>query len=257
MTAISGQWRNARICVAGFSLIEVLIGVFLSAFLISGIVQLLSSSTHAYRLQLSQSQLAESARYARSVLVSHINQAGYQHEPWITQSQIPAVTTHSVNGSTLAGDQLGLQRWSRMNCYGNENPARDSHGQPAFHLLKVSFRVNKSNNLSMSCRYGPDTSRLHTQINNFGLVEGVESMQVLYAENQLGDGGVDNWVTGQAWQNEIAVRAIRIALLMATKDNFNHGANGQITLLDHTLDRPADGRLRKVVSFTATIRGRL
>ncbi len=257
MAAISRHGRNTRIRVAGFTLIEVLIAVLLSAFLIAAVVQLLSSSTHAYRLQLSQSQLAESARYARGVLVSHINQAGYRPEPWMMQSELHAVTTDSANGSTRAGDQLGLQRWSRMNCYGNVNPVRGSRGQAAFHLLKVSFRVNKSSNLSMTCRYGPEPSRLRTQINNFGLVEGIESMQILYAENQLVDGSGDNWVTAQAWQTENAVRAIRIALLLATKASFNQGATGQITLLDQTLDGSADGRLRKVVSFTAAIRGRL
>ncbi len=48
----------------GFSLMEVMIGVSLSTLLMTGIVQLLSGSVLAYRLQLSQSQLEESGRYA-------------------------------------------------------------------------------------------------------------------------------------------------------------------------------------------------
>ena len=104
----------------GFSLMEVMIGVFLSTLLVSGIIQLLGGSVSVYRLQLSQGQLEESARYARDVLTSHISQAGYQPEPWQDQPELPALTDEALDGGLQPGDQLGLQRWSMQNCYGNE-----------------------------------------------------------------------------------------------------------------------------------------
>ena len=76
----------------GFTLMEVLIGTFLSTLLIAAIVQLLSASVSTYRLQLSLSQLEESGRYARDVLITHIAQAGYQPTPWDTQLELPALT---------------------------------------------------------------------------------------------------------------------------------------------------------------------
>ena len=241
----------------GFSLMEVMIGVFLSTLLISGIVQLLSGSVSVYRLQLSQGQLEESGRYARDVLAAHINQAGYQPEPWQNQPEFPALTNETLDGDVLPGDQLGLQRWSMRNCYGNENPVKDGNGQAAFHLLQARFKVNASNNLAISCRYGPDTSSLTTQINNYGLVENVESMQVLYAEDRDGDTIADSWVTGQAWQQESNIRSIKVALLLATRQPFDQATSEQITLLDETLTTPADGHLRKVSLLTSAIRGRL
>lgn len=241
----------------GFSLMEVMIGVFLSTLLISGIVQLLGGSVSVYRLQLSQGQLEESARYARDVLTTHITQAGYQPEPWQNQPELPAVTDETLNGDLQPGDQLGLQRWSMQNCYGNDNPIKDSEGQPAFHLLQARFKVNANNNLAITCRYGPDTSSLTTQINNYGLVEDVESMQVLYAEDRDGDKIADRWVTGQAWQQESNIRAIKIALLLSTRQPFGQAASRQITLLDETVTTPADGHLRKVSLLTSAIRGRL
>jgi len=205
----------------GFSLMEVMIGVFLSTLLMSGIVQLLGGSVSVYRLQLSQGQLEESARYARDVLSSHISQAGYQPEPWQDPPGLPALTDETLDGGLQPGDQLGLQRWSMQNCYGNENPIKGSDGQPAFHLLQARFKVNSSNNLAITCRYGPDPSSLTTQINNYGLVENVESMQVLYAEDRDGDKIADSWVTGQAWQQESNIQAIKIALLLATRQPFD------------------------------------
>ncbi len=241
----------------GFSLIELMIGVFLSTILLTGIVQLMSGSVSAYRLQLSQSQLEESVRYAREVLVTHIAQAGYQPQPWQNLPGIAALTGEAINGSSATADQLGLQRWSRQNCYGNDNPVSDGEGQPAFYLLQTRFLINTSNNLAITCRYGPDVASLQTQMNNFGLVEDVESMQVLYAEDRNGDSIADAWVTAQAWQQEGNILAVKVALLLSTKLPFDQASSTQITLLDESIGPPADGRLRRVRSLTTAIRGRL
>ena len=236
---------------------EVMIAVSLSTLLMSGIMQLLSSSVFAYRLQLSQSQLEESARYARDVLLGHIAQAGYDPEPWLNEQTFTAVTAETLNGDSPSGDRLGLQRWSAYNCYSNENPVRDSDGQPDFHLLQTVFRVNTTHNLTMTCRYGPDASSLKTQINNFGLVEDVESMQVLFAEDRNGDAIADSWVTGQTWQREENILAVKVALLLSTPQAFETPVNTQISLLDETITPSADGHLRRVRTLTIAIRGRL
>mgnify|MGYP001816816981 CR=1 FL=1 len=241
----------------GFSLMEVMIGVFLSTLLISGIVSLIGGSVSAYRLQLSQGQLEESSRYARDILISHIAPAGFQPEPWQDQAEIAALTGESVNGPISPGDQLGVQRWSQRNCYGSENPVLDDDGQPGFYLLQTRFLVNTENNLSMTCRYGPDATGLHTQINNFGLIENVESMHVLYAEDRDGDEIADGWVQAQAWQQEANIRAVKIALLMTTPTAFAQPVSEHITLLDETIVTTADGHLREVSTLTTAIRGRL
>ena len=241
----------------GFTLMEVMIGMFLSTILITGIVALLSGSVSAYRLQLSQSQLEESGRYARDVLITHIAQAGFQPEPWKSLPGFSAVTDESQDSGSSVADQLGLQRWSRFNCYGTENPVTDVDGQPAFYLLQTRFSVNNTNNLAITCRYGPDASQLQTQMNNFGLIEDVESMQVLYAEDRDGYDIADGWVRAQSWLQESNIRAIRVSLLLSTRQAFDQATSSQITLLDESVTTPADGHLRSVKSLTSAIRGRL
>ena len=241
----------------GFSLMEVLIGIFLSTVLMSGIIQLMTGSVSAYRLQLNQSQVEESVRFARDVLNSHITQAGFQPEPWQNPSGFKALTDESLNAVSSTTDQLGLQRWSRYNCYGNENPVMDDDGQPAFYLLQTRFKINDANNLAITCRYGPDAFSLRTQMNNFGLIEDVESMQVLYAEDRDGDEIADGWVTAQTWLKESNIRAVKVALLLSTKQAFDQAASTQITVLDETINPPADGHLRSIRPLIAAIRGRL
>jgi type IV pilus assembly protein PilW len=245
--------KNGR----GFSLMEMMIGVFLSSLLISAITSLLGGSVSAYRLQLSLGQLEESGRYARDVLMTHITQAGYRPTPWQSQSQIPALTDETVDGNVSPGDQLGLQRWSDKNCYGTDNPNTDSNGQPAFYLLQTRLRVNSARNLAITCRYGPDASRLKTQINNYGLAENVESMQLLYAEDDNSDDILDGWVQAQAWQEENTVKAVRIALLLTTREVFTQAQQKRLQLLDETFVTPQDGHLRRVNTLTIAIRGRL
>jgi prepilin-type N-terminal cleavage/methylation domain-containing protein len=241
----------------GFTLLEVMIGVFLSSVLMTGIVQLMSGSVGAYRLQLSQSQLEESSRFAREILMSHITQAGYQPEPWNQEQYLPSLTHEALNDISLRGDQLGLQRLSQVNCYGNQNPVTDSDGKPEFHLLQTRIHVNDRANLAMTCRYGPDASSLVIQMNNFGLVENVEIIQVLYAEDQNDDAIADRWVTAQTWGQESNILAIKIALLFSSLQAFDQQRSTTITLLDKTITPPADGHLRRVSSLTAAIRGRL
>lgn len=94
-------------------------------------------------------------------------------------------------------------------------------------------------------------------MNNFGLVEDVESMQVLYAEDRDGDNIADSWVTGQDWLQESNILSIKVALLLSTRQPFRQPASEHITLLDQTITTPADGHLRRVSLLTSAIRGRL
>jgi type IV pilus assembly protein PilW len=241
----------------GFSLLELLIGMFLTALLTAAVTSLLGGSVSAYRQQLSQGQLEASSRFAREILEQHVSQAGFNPQPWQNPAGRVALTSESANHGLRSGDQLGLQRWSDHNCYGNQNPVTDADGLPEFHLLQTRFEVTPANNLAMTCRYGPDITQLTTQVNNFGLVENVESMQVLYAQDRDDDGAADGWVQAGDWQRESRVLAVRIALLFVSERAFSKAEARIVTMLDESITTPADGHLRVVSTLTTAIRGRL
>ena len=125
----------------GFTLLELVIGVFVSALLTTGIVQLVTGSVSTYRLQIAQGQLEESSRFALDILHSHVSQAGYRPQPWLGAGDIPALTEENVNSDQDSGDRLGTQRWSQRDCFDIENSATDSNGLPAFYLLYSTMRV--------------------------------------------------------------------------------------------------------------------
>lgn len=249
--------RHRNLISGGFSLLEILIAIFLSTLLITAIAQLMSASLNAYRVQLEKSQMEESGRYARDVLVSHISQAGFHPQPWNNEPGLVALTNESLDGPGGATDQLGLQRLSRYNCFGNENTDKDGDGRGRFYLLQAHFQINRSNNLAMTCRYGMDSGSMVTQIRNFGVIENVENLQVLYAEDLDGDNIADRWVRANYWQNENRIVAIKVGLLIHSNLPFGEVSNLPLNVLDETLTPVRDGRLRKVSQVFSALRGRL
>jgi len=101
------------------------------------------------------------------------------------------------------------------------------------------------------------TTVLGASMLTIGLIEGVESMQVLYAEDRDGDEIADGWVKARAWLQERNIRAVKVAFLLSTEQAVDRAASNQVNLLDETITIPADGHLRRVRSLTTAIRGRL
>ena len=89
------------------------------------------------------------------------------------------------------------------------------------------------------------------------VVEGVESMQVLYGEDTSGDRQVDSYVTANNvadWEN---VLSVKVGLLLRSVDEFGTTEDSQTyTVLDTTVDPTDDRRQRLVLQTTAALRNR-
>lgn len=239
----------------GFSLIELLIAVALSGGLALGLVMLAAAATASYRLQNSAAGLQDSARFALTTLSGAVRNAGHHPEPWTLPSPFPALTPETSDGAGLAPDRLGLQWWSRRNCFSRDNPALDGDGQPRWYLRQETFRRSSTGNLARTCRYGPDAVSLTTEINNQGLVEGLEALEFRYAEDRDGDGDAERWVRAGEWTDENRVIAIRIALVLAGTEAV--GAEPvRLDVLGATPRLRSDARLRRTFTATIGIRGR-
>ena len=89
------------------------------------------------------------------------------------------------------------------------------------------------------------------------VVEGIESMQVLYGEDTSGDRQIDGYVTANNvsdWEN---VLSVKVGLLLRSSDEFGSATDNQTyTVLDTTIGPVADRRQRVVLTMTATLRNR-
>ena len=237
---------------AGLTLVELLVAVALAGMLSAALVAATQAAASGFRFQASLGDAQSSLRVSSRVLRHAIEGAGFHPEPWTGDilTPITAETTVAGNGR----DELGLQRYSRLNCHGLPNPVRDVDGRPRYHLLQHRLRRNATNNLAVTCRYGPDSANLRTEILNAGLAEGVEYLQLDFAVDNDGSGRADHWRRADAVATDDAILAVRATLVVAGRERVGAAP------LAHPPDgyrRRNDGRPRQVVTFIAPIYGRL
>ena len=242
--------------LAGMSLLELMIALALSALLLLGLVQIASAAAASTRLQRNQAHLQENARLAITVISRYVREAGYNPEPWDPGRELSVLPDGNADSVTGKSDRLAVKSWSDLNCFDNRNAVLNALGQPAFFIRDVTFDLNSSRGLTWQCRYGPSEAEMVTQIRRQGLVQNVDSFQVLYGEDSDDDGLVDRWVKAGQWETPGRILGMRFGLLLSSEDKVAEKENHQFMVLDTALKKQADGRLRRVFEFAAAIRSR-
>ncbi len=240
----------------GILLAELLIAVLLSAFLVIGLVQIVSAARSSFRLQENESEVQENGRHAIAMLAMHIHQAGFSPQPWNESFQSQALTSDTHDRVSTWSDRIALRSWSNRNCFDNRNPIEDESGEPAFFIRESVFDLNSRRDLTHTCRYGPTDAEFTTQIRRQGFIQNVESFQALYGEDRDHDGSIDRWVRGGQWSDEKQVLGVRLGLLLNSSDVVVEQAAQDFSVLDFQSRTPADGKLHRLIEFTATIKGR-
>lgn len=241
---------------AGMSLLELMIALTLSVLLLLGLIQIASGAASSTRLQRNQAHLQENARLAVTVISRFVREAGYNPEPWNPGRELPGLSDGNADSVTGNSDRLAVRSWSDLNCFDNRNPVLNALGKPAFYIRDVVFDLNSSKGLTWQCRYGASEAEMVTQIRRQGLVQNVDSFQVLYGEDSDNDGLVDRWVKAGQWETPGRILGMRIGLLLSSEDKVAEKENHQLLVLDTVLKVQADGRLRRVFEFAAAIRSR-
>lgn len=241
---------------SGMTLVELLVAAAVAAVLVLGLVTIASATSAASLLQRNQAQVQDNVRFAVSLVARAVRQAGFSPEPWNDEYGREALTEETADGGVRASDRLALRGWSDRNCFDNRNPDLDAEGQPLFYLRESVFDLTGTANLAHRCRYGPSPAELVTQIRRQGVVPGIESFQVLYGEDADRDGDIERWVKAGEWSDPADVLGIRIGLLAAGEDAVLEPDSRDHDVLDATVPRPPDGRLRRVLEFATAIRGR-
>jgi len=240
----------------GILLAELLIAVLLSAFLVIGLVQIVTAARSSFRLQENEAEVQENGRHAIATLGELISQAGFSPQPWNDSFKSQALTSDTRDRISSRSDRIVLRSWSNLNCFDNRNPMEDESGNPAFFIRESIFELNSGRDLTHTCRYGPTDTEFTTQIRRQGFIRNVESFQVLYAEDRDHDGNFDLWVRGGEWSDESQVLGVRLGLLLNSSEVVVEQAARDFSVLDFQHRTNADGRLHRLFEFTASIKGR-
>jgi type IV pilus assembly protein PilW len=240
----------------GMTLLELVITIALSAILILGLIQIASAASSSTRLQRNQAQIQEHVRLAAKTLTTAIRETGFTPEPWNEQYTPLGLAENSLENISKTSDRLTVRSWSELNCFNNRNPEKDSSGNPLFYIRESVFDLNSDNGLTRQCRYGPSMAKLTTQVQRQGFIQGVESFQVLYGQDSDLDGSIDIWVKAGQWSDSRRILGVRFGLLLVSQDAVVEAASKNHIVLDSTHRKRADGKLRRVIQFTAAIKGR-
>ncbi|MGH8127337.1 MAG: PilW family protein [Gammaproteobacteria bacterium] len=206
----------------GLSLIELLVALALSLFLIAGVVVMFFSSTQSYRVEQQVAALQQRERLAATFVGSVVQSAGYYAQPltYDRDSAFPANTTFVNSGQSIYGTAASYAGGSNdtitlrilpgpqdqvLNCLGDRNTGADAQ------LYVNKFFLDTANK-ELECTLSGTGITTQTQ----PLLDGVTSLQFLYGVDTSGDGSADSYLDASAVTNWSAVRSVKMVLGFAT-----------------------------------------
>ena len=258
----------------GFSVIELMVALAITAFLLIGLVQIFSSVRASYDLQEGLGRLQENARFATSFMHDQLRDTGYfpfaEHEnpavdigfnfPSILTGSVPpplvTVETNDPGGTT--SDTLAVNLFDERDCSGNLNPVTPT-GNPAIGHKQIVFSHDAVNNqLQYTCRFtlapavGVNPPNV---INNQPVLNNVETLQFQYGEDRTGNGSADIYVEADGWLAVGNVVAIRVGLILTSPDIGTLPPDAQvINLLNTNFGASTERELRRPVVFNINLR---
>ncbi len=204
---------------SGFSLLEMMIALTIGLFLLFGLQTIFSSELQTYILQRGLAQLQNNQIMAMNNIGNVVQSAGYAPVavPLTTSplgAQTLAASTASpmaiafssgqalFGGSLYGSDSIVIRSQAAMNCMGVTSAS----------LAVSTFTVNNGN---LQCSINPDPNGLSPQT----LVNGLQSMTLLYGVDPAGTGSATQYVTAAnvtAWSN---VKSVKVTLNFVNPQN--------------------------------------
>lgn len=230
----------------GFTLVEIMVAIAIGLLMLAGILQITAASKESSRLQRNMGFVQENIRTTVEILGRDIRNAGYYQDDnpdaRILTAPVAIITDTTSDGSGANNDEITVTYESNTDCLGQDTPTIDGNQFAVNHYFISDERL--------MCRGNGNAAAQP-------LVDGVESMQILYGENTDGDPRSANRYVGPDEADLNNVVSVRIALRFHSREGVRQGIdNNQYALLDADPFDPADGdrRLRREVTTTISLR---
>lgn len=243
----------------GFTLVEIMVAMAISLLMMAGVLQISLANKESSRLQRNMGFVQENIRMAMELLGRDIRMAGHYTdnnpvarilspiEPFINVTDPTTSTRFNVtaDGGGYNNDQITLTYESDLDCLTQETPAPSVENGNRFAINHYFINSER-----LMCRGNGGDAQ--------ALVEGVESMQILYGENTDGDPrSANRYVRPEQIDNMRNVVSVRIALRFHSREAIRQTVDtNQYALLDAVAFAPADDdrRLRREITTTIFLR---
>jgi len=232
----------------GFTIIELMITMAITSFLILGSVTFLVSARNSNQLQTALSDLNSSGRFGLDQISRDLRMSGYREEDW-TAGALDTVITATNGTSDDGGDSISIVYEGYRDCAFvslgfMEDLDGDGIGEtPRPGLVTNTYQVVDGN----------------LQCNGQSITSGVEEMQVYFGEDTDANESPNRWIApGTAGLNMERVVSVRIHLLARTTGNNDLSQGLQKYWFDNVYrnetDPVDDGQIRREYLVTVALR---
>lgn len=271
----------------GLSMIELLVALAISSFLLLGISQIYLDNKRTQLFQLNQAGNQENSRFAALILNEYLSKAGYRRAPdQLIEEAFPGQTypgckqfdKGSAVSATTDGQGICLRYQpvvsGELDCHGNASPAFTDttafKSPPTSSLIVLAIKYvpgtdpNALNSGTLECSNvvagNPSYVELITGVADFRLEFGVGAKDLL--EKKLREGG-DRFVSASTWtESDGPVRAVRYSVLLASNEGQRDSESSVYSEWYESADaatkaRLAEGdrnRIYQIAHATQTIR---
>jgi len=242
----------------GFTLVEIMVAMTIGLLMMAGILQITLANKESSRLQRNMGFVQENIRSAMEFLARDVRMAGHSITPTavieaapapflnVSAATIDTLTPHTADGGGANNDQITLTREATTDCLGQATPI-DADG--------TQFAIN---------HYFIRSKRLMCLGNGNAvpqpLVDGVESLQILYGENTDGDPrSANRYVRPDQVADMKNVVSVRIAMRFISREAVRQATDSnQYALLDAAAFTPAanDRFMRREITTTVSLRNK-
>lgn len=227
----------------GFSIVELMVAMLISLFLIAGVVSVYLSTTESSRVSRGLRTMQENARFAFSTLRNNLQMAGYidDYDPTII---VTPFDTTATSDSSVKITYEGI-----LDCTGTAVAAIPPSTRP---MVTNAFSLNGG---ALICQ--GNTAATET------IVPGVDQMRVLYGLDDDEDKIADRYVQAATvtaddpnnWQENVV--SLRIGLLLNSVENIKPNAEQETHQLLDIQITTNDRRMHRVFTNTIILRNRL
>jgi len=190
----------------GLSLIELMIAITLSMFIVAAMISLFVNSKENYRMNENMSRLQENARFAVSFISRDVRMADYRACIVGPNSDR---NTNAISGQNGTTDTVTIT-WQADNCTGEIT-------------TEYSIQEGASGNSLFKSETGVNGGLAQE------IVEGIENLQILYGHDTNGDDVPDYYVDTAAESDLSDAVSVRFTLTARTLESNLSAVGGGIT----------------------------
>lgn len=245
----------------GFTLVEIMVALVISLFLLAGLIQILTSSRQVYRVQDGLARIQENGRFGMDFITKSVREAGYpaiSDKPSVNYGKFDGTAIRGEEGTSGAPDTITLSFDASTDCLGNDTLTVSVPGGSVGRTVNRFFLENNS----LKCKtFNPtDYPSTLTLRQTQPLIDNVEDMQILYGIDRSGDQAANQYVNAKAvndnndWNNVVSVRVC--LLVRSVEDNL---VNEKLSYQDcnGNSKTPTDRFVRRIFISTINLRNRI